>query len=135
MPYAPKSLCVVTGCPNMVPHGRCEDHRLEARRESDRKRPSASARGYTYKWAQHARDYLRRHRECMSVECVQLPWWSRPAATDVDHLDGHGPNGPRGYDDTNLQALCHACHSKKTATQDGGFGRGKGPDIATADLA
>ena len=30
------------------------------------------------------------------------------------------------YDERNLQALCHECHSRKTATEDGGFGnRGK----------
>ena len=27
------------------------------------------------------------------------------------------------YDERNLQALCHECHSRKTATEDGGFGR------------
>jgi 5-methylcytosine-specific restriction protein A len=26
------------------------------------------------------------------------------------------------WDWDNLSALCHACHSRKTATQDGGFG-------------
>ena len=43
-------------------------------------------------------------------------------ATDVHHLDGQGPTGPRGHDYTNLVAMCHACHSKVTATeQQGGW--------------
>ena len=31
-------------------------------------------------------------------------------ATDVDHID----NDPTNNDTTNLQSLCHACHSRKT---------------------
>jgi 5-methylcytosine-specific restriction enzyme A len=40
-------------------------------------------------------------------------------ATDVDHVDGDSENNSQD----NLRSLCHACHSRKTATQDGGFGR------------
>jgi 5-methylcytosine-specific restriction protein A len=40
-------------------------------------------------------------------------------ATDVDHIDGNARNN----DVHNLQSLCHSCHSRKTARQDGGFGR------------
>jgi ribose 1,5-bisphosphokinase PhnN len=46
-------------------------------------------------------------------------------ATDVDHIDGEGPLGPRGHDWTNLRALCHSHHSKRTARdQPGGFSMG-----------
>jgi 5-methylcytosine-specific restriction enzyme A len=45
------------------------------------------------------------------------------AATQVDHIDGLGINGPRAYDWSNLQSLCRSCHGKKTVRQDGGFGR------------
>ena len=40
--------------------------------------------------------------------------------TDVDHIDGQGPSSPRGHDWSNLQAMCHACHTRKTNTHDGG---------------
>lgn len=41
--------------------------------------------------------------------------------TDVDHIL---PKGRGGTDKrTNLQGACHECHSWKTVTQDGGFGR------------
>lgn len=46
-------------------------------------------------------------------------------ANTVDHIDPvDGPGDPRFWDQTNWQALCSSCHSKKTATNDGGF-RGK----------
>jgi hypothetical protein len=40
----------------------------------------------------------------------------------VDHRDGLGPNGPRGYDESNWCAMSASCHSRKTASRDGGFG-------------
>jgi 5-methylcytosine-specific restriction protein A len=44
-------------------------------------------------------------------------------ATDVDHEDGNAANNAP----SNLRSLCHACHSRKTATQDRGFGnQGRG---------
>lgn len=40
------------------------------------------------------------------------------AAQHVDHVDGD----PGNNDPSNLQPLCAPCHSRKTATEDGGFG-------------
>jgi 5-methylcytosine-specific restriction protein A len=37
---------------------------------------------------------------------------------DVDHIDGDSDND--AWD--NLRSRCHPCHSRKTATHDGGFG-------------
>lgn len=121
MPTSPLQLCVVAGCPNLVPYGRCPEHRSEQRRDSDARRPSAAARGYGHGWQSIRDDYLASHPQCESDKCRQLPHWQRPAATDVDHLDGLGPRGDNSW--SNLQALCHPCHSRKTALHDGGFGR------------
>jgi 5-methylcytosine-specific restriction protein A len=125
MPYAPKSLCVVTGCPEFVTSGRCEMHRLEVRRESDKRRPNASQRGYDYDWKKTRDAYLAAHPQCECPECSALPTWRRPTATDVDHIDARGPRGPRGHDWTNLQSLTASHHARKTAREDGGFGRTK----------
>ncbi|TFB96539.1 HNH endonuclease [Cryobacterium sp. MDB2-A-2] len=54
--------------------------------------------------------------------------WKRQEATQVDHIDGLGPNGPRGFDNNNLQALSASHHSRKTASRDGGFGNPKRSD-------
>ncbi|WP_423837057.1 HNH endonuclease [Sutterella wadsworthensis] len=43
-------------------------------------------------------------------------------ATDVDHIKPHRGDPILLFDEKNLQALCHACHSRKTASEDGGFG-------------
>jgi len=43
-------------------------------------------------------------------------------ATDVDHIIAAKPSDELFYKMSNLQPLCHSCHAKKTATQDGGFG-------------
>ena len=119
MPRAP-STCNVKRCPNPAPHGqgKCDTHHAEAKRQAwqraDANRPNARARGYDRKWQATRSLYLKAHSTC--VQC-------NAPATDVDHIDGTGPNGPRGHDWTNLQALCHPCHSRKTAAHDGSFGR------------
>lgn len=123
MPTAPLSLCAVTGCSQLVPYGRCEEHRLEQRRDSDARRPSAARRGYDRSWRTIRDDYLTEHPYCQDPRCAALPIWRRTLATDVDHVDGLGPDGPGGNDWANLQALCHPHHSEKTARHDGGFGR------------
>ena len=116
MPRAP-SVCNVKGCTQPAPHGqgKCETHNTEAKRQAwrntDAKRPSSSARGYDRKWSATRAAYLYGHKTC--VQCGA-------AATDVDHIDGAGPLSPRGHDWSNLQAMCHRCHTAKTNAHDGG---------------
>lgn len=45
----------------------------------------------------------------------------KPSDT-VDHIDGDAMNNAMD----NLQGMAAACHNRKTATQDGGFGRKPG---------
>lgn len=78
------------------------------------KRPSARARGYDTKWERTRAEYLRSHPLCQDeAGCIQR-------ATDVDHIDGLGPKGPRGHDPSNLRSLCHSHHSQKTYRSEGG---------------
>lgn len=74
-------------------------------------RPSAAARGYGARWRKFRAWFLAAYPMCSTPGCPE-------PATDVDHIDGAGPLGPRGYDPANCQALCHACHSRKTARED-----------------
>jgi len=41
----------------------------------------------------------------------------------VDHVRPHRGIDALRLDPANLQTLCVSCHSRKTATADGGFGR------------
>lgn len=48
------------------------------------------------------------------------------AAEVVDHKIPHGGDMVLFWDRNNWQALAKACHDRKTATRDGGFGRARG---------
>jgi 5-methylcytosine-specific restriction protein A len=116
MPRSPRRPCPVPGCPELG-YGVCPTHLAERRKASDSRRPTAAARGYDQRWQTFRAEILKVRLFC------EWPGCNRPA-TDVDHEDGLGPFGPRGFDITNINAYCHPHHSHKTATQDGGFGRG-----------
>lgn len=79
-------------------------------------RQTSAERGYGHSWRKLRAAYLASHPVCQHCQ--------REAATDVDHII---PRRKGGTDDEwNLQALCHACHSRKTVKEDGGFGHRKG---------
>lgn len=130
VPVAPRAFCSGKNrrCTGRATHrGLCDECYLAKQREYDEGRPSAAERGYDTAWRITRAAFLEDHPLCMSDECGALPLWRRPEATDVDHIDGLGPLGPRGHDPTNLRALCHSCHSKRTARdQPGGWNRRKG---------
>lgn len=108
MPMLPKRPCPVAGCPVL---GFCAQHqrpRVEQPRPRlyDDRRGSSTARGYSYKWQQMRKQYIALHPVC--VKC------GRPSAA-VDHIIPRRAGG--ADDERNYQALCHACHSKKTAVE------------------
>ena len=124
-PMSPPSLCT-NRCGTLVyGGGMCPTCLTESRKEAESRRPKDRRKPYDATWRAYSRDFLSRHRECEGPACMRLPWYARPTATQVDHKDGLGPSGPRGYDDNNLSSLCASCHSSKTARFDGGFGHPK----------
>ena len=76
-------------------------------------RPPASARGYDATWRKLRLMVLRARPVCQAC--------GREEARHVDHIVALASGGTN--DEANLQALCHACHSRKTVACDGGFGR------------
>lgn len=82
-----------------------------------KRRGSACARGYDRHWQRFRLWYLRAHPLC--EECLRQG--RTEPARDVDHITPLVQGGAR-LDPDNVQALCHSCHSRKTATEDGGFG-------------
>lgn len=121
LPSRPKRPCKHPGCPALVDAGKgyCDKHRQDTR-QYDRQRGTASQRGYGYRWQKYRKQFLARNplcRECEKQGQVK-------AATDVDHIQAvTGPDDPLFWEPSNHQALCHECHSAKTARENGGFGK------------
>lgn len=106
MPMLPLRPCSVPGCGGLGAQGRCEKH---PRKDT---RPNATQRGYGTDWRALRPAILKRDPVC--VECRLKP------SKHVDHIT---PRAAGGTDaPTNLQGLCHSCHSRKTAKGDGSWG-------------
>ena len=109
MPQKPKRPCRYPGCPGLCEQGQvfCKDHMEWS---GDRLRGGADARGYNAKWKAARLRYLRQHPLC--VKC-QREGRLTPA-TVVDHIVPHRGDEKLFWDEGNWQALCKACHDKKT---------------------
>ncbi|QXE85987.1 HNH endonuclease [Geomonas nitrogeniifigens] len=96
-------------------------------------RGTAAQRGYGARWAAYSRQYRKENPLC--VDCL-----ARGVLTSVEH-GGHvdhiqavsGPSDPLFWEPANHQSLCHSCHSRKTAFEDGSFGNKKGKGKVRAD--
>lgn len=128
MPTLPPKPCRRPGCPGLCRDGSgyCEKHKGYAdkikrrhNREADRKRGTAARRGYGHAWRNARAAYLRKHPLC--VEC-QRNGLAVPA-TVVDHIKPHRGDMKIFWDRDNWQPLCKHCHDRKTASEDGGFGK------------
>lgn len=101
------SPCPVPGCPNLD----CQVHRKRGGYLDER--ASAAKRGYDRRWRKLRLMYLRAHPICEEPECGA-------ASFDVHHIIPLSEGGTNAWE--NLQALCHSCHSKKTAEEMRGHG-------------
>jgi 5-methylcytosine-specific restriction enzyme A len=116
----PKSVCRHAGCTVLVDvAGHCEKHAKQKRRDSDERRGTAAERGYGSRWQKARVTYLVRNPLC--VECKAEG--AVRAATIVDHVEPHKGDQTLFWDTSNWQALCKPHHDRKTAREDGGFGR------------
>ena len=114
------TICSTPACKELVKRGKCDRCRSEARKAAERRRPTASARGYDIKWRRTAGRFLKYHDRCECDDCMLLPRARRPRATMVHHRDGLGPGGPNGHKWFNLQAMTDEHHSKHTAREQPG---------------
>lgn len=121
MPRRPDTPCARPGCPAKGTGRFCAEHARQRAQSYDRNRPSSTARGYDRRWRRYRSYFLSQpeHVVC-ACGCGQV-------ATDVDHIQPvTGPDDPLFWDASNHQALTHACHARKTALEDGGYGRDRG---------
>lgn len=116
MPLAPYRQCTHPGCREVHrAGGPCPKHKGAY----DRQRGTATERGYDARWRKLRKAFLANNPLC--VYCLKED--RTEPATQVDHKVAVRIGGAM-YDWNNLQALCDTHHSRKTATEDGGFGRG-----------
>lgn len=109
------------GCRALVQSARyCPTHEALTRKAADAKRGSAHERGYGKRWQSASKGFLRQHPLC--VRCKDQG--TTAAAQVVDHIKPHRGDMTLFWDRSNWQPLCKRCHDIKTATEDGGWGKG-----------
>lgn len=117
MPARSPAPCSYPGCRELVLAGvgRCGKHKnlpKDKRRVWQRKTTgSSSARGYGQVW-RRLRDHVMR-RDVLCQVC--LAHGLVVQATAVDHITPKSEGGPDSLQ--NLQAICLACHTQKTAAE------------------
>lgn len=85
-------------------------------------RATAAARGYDGRWRRYRAVFLADPKNALCVHCMKQD--GRPVpATVVDHIVPHKGDAKLFWDESNHQGLCKMHHDKKTATEDGGFGK------------
>ena len=116
MPSMPKKQCVKVGCAHRVEDNKqvlCRGHRAESNARYDQERGNSNSRGYGARWRRLRKLVLNRDPICK--DCNVAP------STDADHIVAKRDGGRDTMD--NLQGLCHECHSAKTATENGRWGK------------
>ena len=113
MAQKPLRPCRHPGCGTLTREGWCPQHKP---REAPRS-PEAAAwrRWYSLKvWTDDLRPgQLLREPFCRACAARGI----RTPATDVDHIRDHKGDWALFTDRSNLQSLCHSCHSRKTMAE------------------
>lgn len=109
MPTRAKRPCCKAGCAALVDTGYCAKHQ----RDYEQQRGSSASRGYGGVWQRLRAVVLAEEPLCRACRAEGRI----TAATDLDHIIAKARGGTDAR--ANLQPLCHACHSTKTAREDG----------------
>jgi 5-methylcytosine-specific restriction protein A len=131
VPTRAKRLCSHPGCNELTTETYCEEHKREKRQQEYRERNNRWL--YLYhdpRWANPVHGLraqtLREEPICRQCIADGYPWGMQAAVSTVaDHIVPHKGNTRLFYDRKNLQGLCKRHHDIKSATEDGGFGRGR----------
>ena len=118
-------MCHAPGCSKPAQGYYCAEHREEAeRRRAERQtlfrgtaRKASAEWNSLYRskrWREPRFRFLAEHPLCASC--------GAPASI-VDHIVPHRGDESLFWDEGNLQALCQACHSRKTLEENGYFRR------------
>ena len=106
--------CLRIGCITAATNkGYCANHQPNIANPVQRQRAEYSRLYDTKGWKTLRKRILFNTPLCS--RCATLG--TTTAAADVDHVVPHRGDTKLFYDATNLQALCHSCHSYKTARE------------------
>ena len=112
MPYKPKKPCAHPGCAKLVTGRFCDEHNKQDAREYEwyRRDPEARKR-YGRAWKRIRDRYITAHPLC--ERCSQDGRLT--PAQEIHHIKPLANGGT--HDEGNLMALCSACHSGITLTE------------------
>jgi 5-methylcytosine-specific restriction protein A len=116
-----KKACSFPGCPKLTvaKHGYCPEHKTKVD-SSYQKERTVHKLYYTKRWDNLRKMVLNSQPFCADPHNHHNRYQEgRMVATEVDHVDGNVNNNfwEIGHPDNNLQGLCKACHSRKTARE------------------
>lgn len=112
MANKPLRPCRHPGCNILVPDGYCDNHRQKRANDRSDEAKSWHWMYLTSAWVDDLRP-TQLLQEPFCRECARHG--KRVYATDVDHIVDHKGHWDIFTDRTNLESLCHSCHSRKTA--------------------
>lgn len=100
-------------CKELTTTGRCDNHKVEKKSNWNHTK-TTTERGYGAKWRKIRLLVLKRDNyKCQCVECKGLHRLKH--AKEVDHIVSKAKGGTD--DMSNLQAINHDCHKRKTARE------------------
>ena len=115
MPARAKRPCSKPGCKTLVTVGSgglCDEHRKDYNQAYDKRRGSASERGYNKRWHRYRNWFLSQPGN--QICKLRLDAGCTMVANCVDHIDPpSGPDDQRFWDKANHQASCVHCNSVK----------------------
>ena len=117
MPQQAKRICRWAWCSNSCFGPYFDQHKEAAKKKSAGKRKEDPDPFYkSWAWRNFRKMILNRDPICKIC--------GRSASREVDHIKPIKQGGDQ-LDSDNAQGLCKPCHSRKTASEDGGFGNKK----------
>jgi len=120
MPYIQPRRCNYPSCKEKITGkaSYCPEHSKLINQQYEKTRETATKRGYNARWHKTSKAFLEENPVCVirGPGCTYI-------ATETDHIEPHKGNKEKFWDKSNFQPVCKRCHSRKTAEEDGRWGR------------
>lgn len=118
-PRKPRKPCSFRGCPELTEGRYCENYQKQVDSEYNKTSRPFKHLYNTSRWKKLRKQFLQEHPLC--VECKFKG--AIKAAIVVDHIEAHKGDEGLFWNQSNWQPLCKECHDRKTAKEDGRFGK------------